>query len=307
MPPLSPVSGAALQIRSRGRCLRGSRSRSPSLRCSTAHAAGVDDWRDEPQRHDPAELGPTGMAFKKPARLQLPIPKGLMAMPAIALQTYDYDTGHWKKVKVLNIDKKAGVVTAEVQHFSTYVLTPDIKVFDLQLGLGGLGSHCAESLIVRAGLLAKFSDVPALGVNGYTGTAIGKTVADVLAAMKDGEALQVYLRVHARAAAATGEQTGWMLAAATKTAGKFKVTVTSDSHAGPFLAVPAAPLAATDPELLGWLNGSRVDFVFGALGALSGGAVASAEASLYLGRPTARISRRPRARMHRQEDQPTKG
>ena len=76
--------------------------------------------------------------------------------------------------------------------------------------------------------------------------------------------------------------------------GTFAVTVTSDSHAGAFLNVPAATLAATDPELLAWLNGSRVDLVFGALGDLSAGASASADVSLYLV-PAADATRPPPA------------
>jgi hypothetical protein len=279
--PLSPARGAALQIEP-GSLPPGNPvtvTISSMQHAPTPPAAQIAGMN--PNDLQPVELGPTGTAFTAPARLQLPIPKGLMKFPALALQTYDYETGHWKKVKLLNVDKDAGVITAEVQHFSTYVLGPDVKVFDLKLGLGGAGTHCSESLVVSAGLLAKLSEVPALGVNGYKGAA--KTVAEVLADMKDGEALQVYLKVRARAAAAKGEQTGWVLASATKGGdGKFKVAVTNDSHAGAFLKIPAGSLAADDPELLGWLNGSRVDFVFGALGDLTGGAAASVEASMYL-------------------------
>ena len=101
--------------------------------------------------------------------------------------------------------------------------------------------------------------------------------------MKTGEALQVYMRVHARAAAATGEQTGWLLTAATRQDdGTFQVSVTSDSHArrvpqgagrrpaGHESGAPrrgstaAAPTSCSAPSASGT------------------GAVASAEASLYL-------------------------
>jgi hypothetical protein len=239
-----------------------------------AQVAGVT-----PSDVRPVELGPSGLTFRKPARLQLPISAGLMKMPNLAVQTYDYRTGQWKRVKTVSVDKTAHVVVAEIEHFSTYVVVPDVPVFDLKLALGG--TACAGALVVRAPLVVGFGDVPGAGVNGYTGT--GATVADVLAGMKEGEALQVYTRVSARAAVPAGEQTGWLLAAASKQGdGTFKVSVTSDGHASPFLKVPAAGLKATDPELLSWMNGSRADFVFGALGDLSAGAVASAEASLYL-------------------------
>ncbi|HVR04069.1 MAG TPA: MopE-related protein [Polyangia bacterium] len=239
-----------------------------------AQVAGV-----KPQDLDPVEVGPSGLTFKKPARLQLPIPPRLMTMPNLTVQTYDYRSGQWKRVHVLSVDKTAGVAVAEIEHFSTYVVTPDVPVIDLKLGLGG--PACAGALVVRAPLAAGFADIPAAAVNGYAGAA--GTVADVLASMTAGQALQVYTRVQARAAAATGEQSGWLLAAATRQDdGTFLVSVTSDSHAGAFLTLPAKGLAATDPELLAWMNGARADLVFGALGDLTGGAVANAEVSLYL-------------------------
>ena len=239
-----------------------------------AQVAGV-----MPQDLRPVELGPSGLTFRKPARLQLPIPQKLRTMTNLSVQTYDYRTGTWQKVKTLSMDMVSGVAVAEIEHFSTYVVTPDVPVFDLKLGLGG--PACAGALVVRAPLVVGFASVAATGVNGYTGT--GATVADVLTGMTAGQALQIYTRLRARAVAATGEQTGWLLSAATKQGdGSFKVTVTSDSHAGAFLAVPASSLKAADPELLAWMNGSRADFVLGALGDLSAGAVVSAEASLYL-------------------------
>src|SRR5450432_494283 len=227
----------------------------------------------------PVELGPTGLTFNKPARVQLPIPMLLRTMPSLTVQTFDYRSGQWRKVKVLSMDKTTGVAVAEVEHFSTYVVTPDVPVLALELAAGG--AACPVALVVRAPLVVGFGDIAASAINGYVGAAT--KVSDMLEAMTTGQTLQVYTRVRARAAGATGEQTGWLLARALKRAdGLFKVSVTSDSHVGQFLKVPASGLAATDPELLAWLNGSRADFVFGALGALAGGAVASAEASLYL-------------------------
>ncbi|HVU51240.1 MAG TPA: MopE-related protein [Polyangia bacterium] len=277
--PLSSVQGAAIQM-DPGALPPGdpvavtisSMQHAPTP--AAAQVAGV-----MPQDLEPVEVGPSGLAFKKPVLLQLPIPDKLKIMPTLAVMTYDYQSGKWDRVKTVSMDKASGVIVAEIQHLSTYVVTPDVPVFGLELGLGG--PACAGALVVSAPLVVGFSDVPALSVNGYTGQA--STVADVLAGMASGQALQVYTRVKARAALAAGEQSGWLLAAATKQDdGKLKVSVTSDSHAGPFLKVPSAELAATDPELLAWMNGSRADFVFGALGDLSAGAVASAEASLYL-------------------------
>jgi hypothetical protein len=280
--PLSEVHGAALQIEP-GALPAGdpvvisiSSMQHPPVPPEVQMIAGLD-----PHAVQPIELRPTGLAFKKPVRLQLPISAGLMGRPALTVRTYDYQSGQWKKVKVLSVDKEAGIVVAEVQHFSTYVVTPDVKVLDLKLGLGGAGSACASSLLVRAPLLPTFADVPAAAINGYTGTE--KTVAAVLAALPAGQALQVYLRVRARSLSGTGAQAGWALASATKGAdGKLTVAVTADSHAGPFLALPAGGLAADDPELLAWMNGSRVDFLFGALGDLAAGAAAAAEVSLYV-------------------------
>jgi hypothetical protein len=278
--PLSDVHGTALQIDpgSTPPAMGGVAVTISSMEHAPAPPA-AQAGMVSPHDLKPVELGPEGLTFTKPARLQLPIPAKLMAMNNLTIQTFDYGTGHWKKVKVLSVDKQAGVMTAEIQHFSTYVVTPDLKIFDLQLGLGGAGSSCADSLVVRAPLVPTFAQVPALAANNYKGTATNLT--ELLAAMAEGDALQVYTRVHAKTPSA--EQTGWSLAAATKVAGgKFKVSVTNDSHAGAFLAVPADALTSDDPELLAWMNGSRVNYLFGALGALGMGASADAEVSLYL-------------------------
>src|SRR5207248_743344 len=124
---------------------------------------------------------------------------------------------------------------------------------------------CATSLVLHASLVPGFADVPAAAVNGYTGA--GATLADVLTNLPSGQALQVYTRVKARALAGTGDQSGWLLASATRQDdGKLKLAVANDSHAGAFLAVPADGVGLGDPDLLAWLNGSRASFVFGALG-----------------------------------------
>src|SRR5450432_4187190 len=238
--PLSEIQGAAVQI-DPGALPPGdpvavtvSSMQHPPVPAA-AQVSGVSA-----QVLKPVELGPTGLIFNKPARVQLPIPMLLRTMPNLTVQTFDYRSGQWRKVKVLSMDKTTGVAVAEVEHFSTYVVTPDVPVFALELASGG--AACSGALIVRAPLVVGFGDVPAAAVNGYAGTAT--KVSDVLEDMTTGQTLQVYTRVRARAAGATGEQMGWLLARALKRAdGLFKVSVTSDSHVGQFLKVPASGLA----------------------------------------------------------------
>ncbi len=278
--PLSEVQGAALQF-DPGSLPAGppvdvsiSTMAHPPLPPAAMTIGGVD-----PHAVQPVELRPTGLTFQKPVRLQLPISPGLMAMPNLTVQTYNYKSGQWQKVKVVKVDKVAGVIVAEVQHFSPYVVVPDIKVIDLQASLGAAGSPCAKSLVLHASLVPGFAQVPASAVNGAASTG---SLADVLTNLPKGQALQVYTRVKARALSGTGAQTGWLLASATALGdGKLKVSVSSDSQ-GALLAVPPGGLPAGDPELLAWLNGSRAGFVFGALGVLSAGAAVSGEISLYV-------------------------
>ena len=226
------------------------------------------------------DFGPNGLVFKQPVRIQLPVGAAVMGKGSPIVQTYDYESGTWRKIKPVSINLVNGVVIAETQHFSTYVVVPDVKAFDLAVGLGNAGSACSDRLVVRAPLAVGFAELPASVVNGYDGAAA--TAADVLAGLAAGQALQVFIQVTARPASGDGEQSGWVLASATKQAdGKVKVSVTSDVHADAFVATPLA-LAPDSPELAAWLNGSRVDFVFAALGAVAGGAVAEASASMYL-------------------------
>jgi hypothetical protein len=110
--PLSPVLGAAIQI-DPGALPPGdpvavtisSMQHAPTP--AAAQVAGV-----MPQDLEPVEVGPSGLAFKKPVRLQLPIPDKLRTMPTeLAVQTYDYASGKWTKVKTLSMDKASGVTT----------------------------------------------------------------------------------------------------------------------------------------------------------------------------------------------------
>ena len=279
--PLSSVQGAAIQI-DPGALPPGDEPIAVSISSMqhpptppAAQVAGV-----MPQDLEPVEIGPSGLAFQKPVRLQLPIPDKLKIMPALAVQTYDYPSGKWTKVKTVSMDKVAGVIVAEIQHLSTYVVTPDVPVFALKLGLGG--PSCAGALVVSAPLAVGFSDVPAALRERLHGPGVDRGRRARGHEERAGVA-GLHARQGARGRGRRRSGSGWLLASATKQDdGKLKVSVTSDSHTGPFLKVPSTELAATDPELLAWMNGSRADFVFGALGDLSAGAVASAEASLYL-------------------------
>ncbi len=278
--PLSPMRGAAVQVEP-GALAPGapigmtisSMEHAPVPPMAAAAGVSPSDLR-------PVELGPSGLAFRKPTRIQLPISAAVLAKGNPVVQTYDYPSGQWRRVKLLFVDRQNGIAVAEAQHFSTYVVTPDVKVIDLQVGLGGSGTACGDALLVRAPLAVGFSQIPATAINGYTGTKT--TVADALGDLSVGQALQVLIRISARADAATGEQVGWVLGAATKQVdGKLKVSVTSDVHPGGFLTTPTA-LASTDPALESWLNGSRADFIFRSIGSTTGGAIAKAEVSLYV-------------------------
>ncbi|HVZ73411.1 MAG TPA: MopE-related protein [Polyangia bacterium] len=277
--PLSEVQGAALQL-APGALPPGDPV-AVSI-SSMAHPPLPPDMMMVPNidPHDvhPVELHPSGLTFTQPVRLQLPIGPSLRALTNLTIKTYDYSVGQWKKVKVVDVDQAAHVITAEVQHFSPYVVTPDVKVIDLQASLGG--AACAQAVVVRAPLVPKLSDVPAAVVNGWSGA--GSTVADVLGALAPGQALQIFTRVGARSLAGTGAQSGWSLAAATKQKdGTLVVSAATDSHANGFLAVPTAGLGASDPELLAWMNGTRADFVFSSLDGGAGVAV-TGEVSLYI-------------------------
>ena len=129
-------------------------------------------------------------------------------MTNLSVQTYDYRTGTWQKVETLSMDMVSGVAVAEIEHFSTYVVTPDVPVPHLKLGLGGRRAQ-ARSSCARRSSSASARSVAATGVNGYTGTAA--TVFDPHGRGRRAGALQIYTRLRARAVAATGVETGWLL------------------------------------------------------------------------------------------------
>ncbi|HVR61250.1 MAG TPA: MopE-related protein, partial [Polyangia bacterium] len=278
--PLSPIQGAAVQLQP-GALPPGhsvavtvaSMSNAPMP--AAAAVAGIP-----PNEMRPVDFGPSGMAFQVPAQVHLPVRPSVLKKGRPEIQTYDYDTGRWQKIKVISVDEANGFVTGEIKHFSTYVVTPPSQAFDLRLGLGGAGSACAQALVVRPALAAAFDQIPASAVNGYAGSAA--SVADVLAGLAGGQALQVYTRVRAQAAAATGESIAWVLASATRLAdGKLKISITTDSHGGAFLTTPPE-LDGGDSEVPAWLSGGRVDLIFSGLGSLGGGATADADVSFYV-------------------------
>jgi hypothetical protein len=229
----------------------------------------------------PIELGPSGTAFRKPARVQLPVQAGLLKGARPSVLTLDPATGAWESVKVLAIDDNQALVTAEIQHFSTYVVVPEVQLIDAQLAKGGASTGCAESLIVRAALAMSPAGLPADTINGYGGDATN--LAGVLTAMKAGQTLQVFVHALARglAASAVGPESGWILVSASKDdAGQFKIVVRSDRQPAPLLT--AGPFGATDPVFLAMLAGRKGQFIFNGLGDLSAGASVTVDLSLYL-------------------------
>ncbi|HEY2900399.1 MAG TPA: MopE-related protein, partial [Polyangia bacterium] len=277
--PLSPIQGTAVQIDPGALPPGGSVAVTIGLMDHAPVPAAAKVAGLSPSDLRPVDFGPTGLAFQVPVKVHLPVTSAVLQKGRPEIQTYDYDTGKWQKVTVVSVDPDHGFVVGEIKHFSTYVVTPPSTVFNLQLGLGASGSSCAAALLVRPTLAATFDQIPASSVNGYKGQ--GATVADVLAGLATGEALQVYTRVRAQAVAATGEQTAWVLASATRLPdGKLKVNVTTDSNGNSFLTTPPE-LDASDSEVAAWLSGGRVDLIFGGLGALDSGATADAEVSFY--------------------------
>jgi hypothetical protein len=228
----------------------------------------------------PVELGPSGTAFRRPVPVQLPVSAALLKAGRVAVATLDPATGAWERLQALAVDEVQGLVTAQVKHFSTYVVVPDLRLIDATLGKGPAGSSCASSLIVRAGLSMSPGELPADTVNGFTGKA--DNVAAVLAGLKAGQALQVFLQAVASGKDGVTTRPGWLLASAAKDdAGQLRVAITSDQHASGFLTLPGA-LAPTDPQLLALLAGSRANLMFPGLGEARGGVSVTIDLSLYL-------------------------
>jgi Putative metal-binding motif len=277
--PLSPIRGAGVQIDP------GSLVATEKLAISIST---IENAPVPPQARIsgisiqdllPIELGPSGTAFRKPARVQLPATAELLKAGTPTVLTMDPDTGAWENVKVLAVDEVLKLVTAEIEHFSTYVVVPELSLLEAKLGKGGTGTPCAESLVVRAGLKQSPAALPADTINGYAGTATD--FAGVVAALAPGQGLQTFIRAHAVNPATGKTEDGFILVAATKdAAGQFQVRIHSDRQAGPILS--PAPLAATDPTLLDLLAGRKGHFIFSSLGTLSAGAEVTVELFFYL-------------------------
>src|SRR5579872_5712640 len=135
--PLSPIQGTAVQF-DPGALPPGnsvavtiaSMDNAPTP--AAAKVAGIS-----PSDLRPVDFGPTGLAFQVPVKVHLPVTAAVLQKGKPEIQTYDYGTGKWQKIKVLSVDPANGFVIGEVQHFSTYVVTPPSTVFNLTLGLGG--------------------------------------------------------------------------------------------------------------------------------------------------------------------------
>jgi hypothetical protein len=210
----------------------------------------------------------------------LPVSEPVAALGVPEVQTYDYTSGRWDKVKVLSYDRMRRLVIAEVQHFSTYVATPPTTALAPELSRGPEGSRCAESPILRAPLKLAFSGIPAKLVNGHGGGS--ESVADLLSKLPDGKALQVFVRASARTRDGAGSDEGWLLLTALRRAdGKLDVKAYSDAASGPLLKTPEA-LDPTSPEAEAFLNGTRAHFVFHKITDTTAGIATDAEVSLYL-------------------------
>ena len=137
--PLSDIRGAGVQIepgsligtgRGVGQHLR------PRQRPRAALGGGAQG--EAPRDLKPVELGPSGTAFRKGARVQLPVSAEVLKRGRPAVITIDPVSGAWEKVKFLAVDEAQGIVTAEIEHFSTYVVAPDADLLELQaLARGG--------------------------------------------------------------------------------------------------------------------------------------------------------------------------
>ncbi|MBI5544296.1 MAG: hypothetical protein HY901_10430 [Deltaproteobacteria bacterium] len=126
--PLSPIHGAAVHLPADA---LSSSAGTVELRISSVENAPVplsaklaglsaSDLR-------PVELGPTGLAFRRPARLVLPVTPAVLATGSLVVQTFDFATGRWLSLVPRSVDSAAGLVVVEVSHFSTYVATPAVQ------------------------------------------------------------------------------------------------------------------------------------------------------------------------------------
>ena len=141
------------------------------------------------------ELGPSGTAFRKAARVQLPV-SAERCSSAGSPRGAHHRPGQRRlgEGEVPAVDAEQGIVTAEIEHFSTYVVAPEISLLAGKLSRGAAGTACERSLVVRAPLSvppieaggkAGAGSVPASFVNGYTGNPDGD-LDGVLAAMTPG-------------------------------------------------------------------------------------------------------------------------
>ncbi len=278
--PLSPIRGAGVQIEPGS--LIGTEELTVSISAvENAPLPPSAVVRGVPLGNlKPVELGPSGTAFRKAARVQLPYSADLLGVgeqPEVL--TIDPVSGAWEKVKILEVDREQNIVTAEIEHFSTYVVAPAGTLLEGKLSLGAAGTACARSLIVRAALIGQPGLLPATFVNGYAGPAA--SLAEVLAGMLPGQTLQVFLHATARSRNGPSEQ-GWLLMTATRNmTGGFRVAISGSQQAGPFLRLPDV-MNATDAQLLALLAGRKAHLIFNGLGAMEKGVAVTVEVSLYL-------------------------
>ena len=290
--PASPIYGAGLQLPP------GALPGNDPINLSVAPITGVSlPAAARLANLDAAEVkavefGPNGLAFPKPVKVTLPVPKSLAksggkfklqdgTVTKFAVQSLDLKTGKWSKVKNAKFDPGTGTVTAETLHFCTFVALPDVPTAEVAMNSGS--SACSDALIVGAPLFSTFDKIPADQINGYDATADGAaaTFADLLKNLPDGNALQIYTTLSGSSGDGQVSRSGWILAAAAKNGDKYEVSVRTNLHPNDqYLTIPES-LAADDPELISWLDGSRPLVVMSGLGKADSGVHMHAEVSLY--------------------------
>jgi hypothetical protein len=280
--PLSPIRGAGVQIDPGS--LIGSGEVSVSISALDTDNAPLPPSavvrKVSPGDLKPIELGPSGTAFRKAARVQLPVSAAVAGRGRPEVLTINPVTGAWEKVKLLEWDEEQGIATAEIEHFSTYVVAPEIALLQGRLSLGAASTACERSLILRASLTGMLRDLPASFVNGYGGGA-DDTLGTVLDNLGAGKTLQVFLDATARANDGAGER-GWLLLTATRNEDPtFRVRVTGSHQSGPFLTLPDG-MGPTSADLMALLSGQKAHLIFNGLGDLSKGVSVTAEVSMYL-------------------------
>ena len=238
------------------------------------------------------DLGPSGTVFSQPVQLYVPVSAAVAAKVAATgkpplVQWFDPASGNWANVTVVSYDPVAMVAVASVTHFSLFVATPDVSLFNLAAGSGGDGTACFGTPMVQASIAKPFAELTGVErINTKTGPYGGTAtnLAGVLNELSAGNALKIYTTFSVKLRATGEEKVGWTLASATPVPGGYRVNVSTDRHGSKFLEIPAVVGAAEAEQ---WMNGSRVNKVFLSsiapiTTAYGDGLVVKTDASIYL-------------------------